>query len=130
MAFGSYKKGSRTENELVKLFLGEGFSVIRAAGSGGGTPCPDILAFKKTEQLGFECKAVEKTCLQLRKEQVEQLKKWEDNTNITTYVAWRVKGKIWHFVRLDYLKENPKSYSITIENARKYGIGLEHLLKK
>jgi Holliday junction resolvase len=67
--------------------------------------------------------------LQLRKEQVENLKIWQENTNITAYVAWRIRGGEWLFVRTDYLKENPKSYSISIENAKNYGQKLDGMIK-
>ncbi|MFA5108481.1 MAG: Holliday junction resolvase Hjc [Candidatus Micrarchaeia archaeon] len=130
-AFGSYKKGSRAENELIKKLIEVGFSAIRAAGSGGGaSPCPDILAFRNVDQYGFECKAIDSPNLQLRKEQVNELKIWQANTNITTYIAWRIRGGEWLFVRTDYLKENPKSFSISFENAKKYSQSLESILKK
>ncbi|PIT84924.1 hypothetical protein COU37_00170 [Candidatus Micrarchaeota archaeon CG10_big_fil_rev_8_21_14_0_10_45_29] len=130
MAFGTYKKGSRAENELAGKMLAQGFSVIRAAGSGGGTPCPDVLAFKGIEQYGFECKHVSAENLQLRREQVIYLKKWQENTNITTYVSWRIRGGEWLFVRLEHLKENPKSFSISLKDARKFSLPFEQILGK
>lgn len=130
MVFGSKRKGSRAENELMKALMQSGFSAIRAAGSGVGSPCPDILAFRSIDQFGFECKAVDKPVLQLRKEQVENLKIWQENTNITAYVAWRIRGGEWLFVRTDYLKENCKSYSISLEHAKAYGKGIGELIKK
>lgn len=121
MAFGSYNKGSRAEHELLKTLGEAGFSVIRAAGSGVGGPCPDLLAFRRTDQFGFECKAINDTSLQLRKEQLEHLREWQDNTGITTYVAWRLPGGEWRFIRTDYLHENEKSYAVSAQDARRYG---------
>ncbi|VVB57159.1 Holliday junction resolvase Hjc [uncultured archaeon] len=128
MTFGSYRKGSRAEHELMDKLMAAGFLVIRAAGSGSGSPCPDILAFRRTEQFGFECKAVDSTSLQLRKEQVEHLREWEEKSSITTYVAWRQTGGEWYFVRLQFLHENEKSYAISAPEAKKVNPGLEGIL--
>jgi len=128
MAFGTYNKGSRAEHELMKKLEEHGFLVIRAAGSGKGSPCPDILAFKRTEQFGFECKAVNNTSLQLRKEQVKQLKIWQELSGITTYIAWRLPGGEWRFVRPEHLHENPKSYAISLEEAKKIGVKFEEMI--
>ena len=124
MTFGSYKKGSRAEHELMGKLMAAGFLVIRAAGSGSGSPCPDILAFRRTEQIGFECKAVNSTSLQMRKEQVEHLKIWEEKSSITTYVAWRQTGGEWFFIRLQFLHENAKSYAISAKEAERANAGL------
>ncbi|VVC00924.1 Holliday junction resolvase Hjc [uncultured archaeon] len=128
MAFHAYRKGSRAEHELMDKLMAAGFLVIRAAGSGSGSPCPDILAFRRTEQIGFECKAVNSTSLQMRKEQVEHLKIWEEKSSITTYVAWRQTGGEWYFIRLDFLHENPKSYAISAKEAQRVNAGLEKIL--
>ncbi|MFH1095343.1 MAG: Holliday junction resolvase Hjc [Candidatus Micrarchaeota archaeon] len=127
MVFGTYNKGSRAEHELMKKMQEKGFLVIRAAGSGVGSPCPDILAFRRTAQMGFECKAINDTSLQLRKEQVEQLKAWQDVSGITTYVAWRLQGGEWRFIRPEHLRELGKSYSITLKEARKFGVLFDEL---
>jgi Holliday junction resolvase len=128
VAFQAYRKGSRAEHELMQKLSLAGFLVIRAAGSGSGSPCPDILAFRRTEQLGFECKAIDGSSLQLDRKQVENLRQWEEKSSITTYIAWRRKGGEWHFIRLYFLNENEKSYSISSEQAKKVGLGLEQIL--
>ncbi len=130
MTFGSYNKGSRAEHELLEKLGAAGFSVIRAAGSGVGGPCPDLLAFRRTDQFGFECKAVNDTSLQLRKEQVEHLRAWQDNTGITTYVAWRLQGGEWRFIRTDYLHENAKSFAVSMGEAKRLGKTIEELLAR
>lgn len=130
MVFGSYRKGSKAENELIDILNNYGFLTIRAAGSGKKKfKCPDVLAFRTIEQYGFECKAIENDNLQLKKEQVEGLMKWQEITNITTYIAWRRKGGVWYFIMPIYLKENEKAYSIGIENAKKYSKPLEEIIK-
>lgn len=117
MAFGRYGKGSRAERELIGLFSQKGFSVIRAAGSGVGNPCPDFLAFRHGMQYGFECKAWDRGSLRIGKEQVDGLRRWEENTGITTMIAWRVPRKGWRFVSLDELEEKEKSYTVTLKRA-------------
>lgn len=130
LTFGSKKKGNRAENELMHILMDAGYSAIRAAGSGTGSPCPDILAFRGVDQYGFECKSVENPNLQLRKEQIKDLIAWQENTNITAYIAWRLRGGEWLFVRTAYLKENEKAYSLRLEDAKKFGIRLEEIIKK
>jgi len=129
MVFGSKRKGSRAENELMKILMCAGYCAIRAAGSGTGSPCPDILAFKNVYQFGFECKAVQNQNLQLRKEQIDNLIAWQDKTNITTYIAWRQTGGEWIFIRTDYLKKNENSYSLNLNDAKKFGISSHELIK-
>jgi len=121
MVFGSYRKGSRAEHELMDALVARGFSVIRSAGSGKGSVCPDILAFRKTEWLAFECKAVDATSLQLDREQFEGLRTWQENSGMTTYVAWRQTGGEWLFIRHDFFHENAKSYAISLDEAKRVG---------
>ncbi len=127
MAFGRYSKGSRTERELIKLFQEKGFSVIRSAGSGVGTPSPDILVFRHGRQYGFECKAWDRGSLNLDKKQVEDLKIWGDNTGITTMIAWRISRVGWRFAYLSELQEREKSYSITKDRILLLDINMEQL---
>jgi len=129
MAFGTYAKGSRYERELIEEFKRRGYSVIRAAGSGVGTPSPDILLFRKGRSYGFECKAWDRTSLGLEKEKIRELRAWEENTGITTMIAWRVSREGWYFIYLNELEERKKTYTITLEKARRIGRDLEHLLK-
>lgn len=117
MAFGSYRKGSRAEHELMDTLVEKGFAVIRSAGSGKGSVCPDILSFRKSEWLAFECKAVDSTSLQLDTEQFEGLKMWEEKSGMTTYVAWRQMGGEWLFIRTEFFHKNEKSYAISLSDA-------------
>jgi len=129
MTFGFYGKGSRTERELIGLFAAQGFSVVRAAGSGVAGECPDILAFRSGKQFAFESKAWDRGALQLDKEQFLALKKWMDNTGITTMVAWRVSRDGWYFIHLAEFNENPKSFSVTLERTKLLNRRIDELLK-
>lgn len=110
-------KGARAERELIHFFLEKGFSVIRAAGSGVGSPSPDLLAFKRGEQFAFECKSWNSSSLSLAKEQFNALKQWEENTGITTFVAWKVPREGWRFIKLSEVNETGKAFSITLKQA-------------
>lgn len=128
MVFGTYAKGSRYERELMEEFKKRGYSVIRSAGSGVGTPSPDILLFRKGKQYGFECKAWDKTSLRLEKAKIKEMREWEANTGITTMIAWRVSREGWYFMHLGELEEQEKSYTVTLRRAREIGRMLAQIL--
>jgi Holliday junction resolvase - archaeal type len=130
MVFGSYKKGTKAENELIDILNQEGFLTIRAAGSGKKKfKCPDVLAFRRIDQYGFECKAIDSDYLHVKKDQIQGLIKWQEQTNITTFIAWRKSGGIWYFIMPQYFKENKSSYSIDFETVKKYSKPLEEILR-
>lgn len=124
----TYRKGSRAERELISYFSENGFSVIRAAGSGVNSLSPDILAFRRGAQLGIEAKAWEKENLCIDREQFTNLMKWEGNTGITCYVAWRRSRQPWLFIPLSMFRENAKSFGISWKSAGLIGKKLEEFL--
>jgi len=128
MVFGTYQKGSRSERELIDIFQNKGYSVIRAAGSGVGTPSPDILLFKRGKQYGLECKAWDKGSLSLEKFKIAELRTWEENTGMTTMIAWRLSREGWYFIYLDELGEQKKSFTVTATRAREINRRIEALL--
>ena len=123
-----YRKGARSERELKELFSRKGYSVIRAAGSGVGADCPDILVFKGPRQYAFECKSWNAGSIAIDKKSYRDLERWEENSGITTLLAWRVERGGWLFIYLSELEENPKSYSITMKRAGRIGRNLSELL--
>ncbi|MFH1222385.1 MAG: Holliday junction resolvase Hjc [Candidatus Micrarchaeota archaeon] len=126
--FHTYAKGSRAERELIDYFSSHGFSVIRAAGSGVSSLCPDLLAFRHGLQYAIESKAIEKNNLGIDREQFLGHKKWEENTGITTYVAWRRNREPWIFIPMSVFEENEKSFSISWKKANMIGRKLEELI--
>lgn len=128
MVFGTYSKGSRYERELIDIFQKKGYSVIRSAGSGVGTPSPDILLFKRSKQYGLECKAWNKTSLSLQKPKIAEMRTWQDNTGMTTMIAWRVSRDGWYFIYLDELAEMGKSFTVTLKKAKEINRRIEVLL--
>ena len=124
----TYRKGSRAERELIHFFYEKGFSVIRAAGSGVSSLSPDLLVFRKGKQYAFESKAWENNYLHIKKDQFECLKQWEENTGITSFIAWRRNREPWYFIPLSVFAEQNKSYSINWEKAKLIGSKLEELV--
>lgn len=121
----TYQKGSRAERELICYFSQHGYCVIRAAGSGVNSLSPDLLVFRRGMQFAIESKAHERTSLQIPKDQFHGLIKWEENTGITPYIAWRRDRKEWFFLPLSVFEENEKSYSLSWGRAEMIGKRLE-----
>jgi len=113
-----YVKGARAERNLIKQFSDRGFLVMRAAGSGVNSLSPDILAFRHGLQYAIEAKARDSERLSLDRDQFDNLKGWEKEAGITTYVAWKRKRERWLFVPLSVFREAKGSYSISWEQAK------------
>ncbi len=123
-----YQKGSRAERELIEHFSQHGYSVIRAAGSGVNSLSPDLLIFRRGAQYAIESKAHEKTSLQIPKDQFGGLRKWQENTGITSLIAWRRNRMGWRFVPCHLFEENEKSYSLSWKKADMIGTKLEEFI--
>ncbi|MEM0201325.1 MAG: Holliday junction resolvase Hjc [Candidatus Micrarchaeaceae archaeon] len=108
-----YMKGARSERELLNTFYNKGYSVLRSAGSGVNSLGPDIIAIKDKICIAIECKAWEKNRLSIDLDGYKKLYEWEQNTKFPTYIAWRMNGKGWFFIKLEELKKGEKDYSIT-----------------
>jgi len=124
-----YSKGARGERELIHKFSDAGFSVIRAAGSGVNSLSPDLLVFKRGRQYAFESKAWGGNRVSIPREQFEGLQKWEENTGITTMIAWKIDRMGWFFFYLKEMKENPAGFSMTKKRALEVNRGLGYLLE-
>ncbi len=123
-----YMKGARSERELLNVFYGKGYSVIRSAGSGVNALGPDIIALKDREAFCIECKAWDKGSLSLDYDQFEKLLEWEKNTSFPTFVAWRMSGEGWYFIKLEEFKKCEKSYTVTMRKTKEIGRRLEAIL--
>jgi Holliday junction resolvase len=85
---------------------------MRSAGSGVNSISPDLVAIKNGKGLAFECKAWEKSSLSIEPEKFESLCEWERNTGMQTFIAWRMNGESWFFIRLDEMKKTEKNYTV------------------
>ncbi|VVC02165.1 Holliday junction resolvase Hjc [uncultured archaeon] len=128
MAFGTYKKGARAERELIAFFSGQGFEVIRAAGSGVNSMSPDLLAFRKGRQYAIECKAWDAGSLSFGKEKVAMMGRWEEVTGITYLIGWRVSRDGWYLFPIHLLEEQGKTFTITLSKAKVAGRKPEELV--
>lgn len=125
-----YSKGARSERELLNYLYGKSYSVVRSAGSGVNSISPDIVAIKKERGLAFECKAWDRSSLAIEPEKYEALLGWEKNTGMDTFIAWRMNGQGWFFIKLGEMNKNGKSYSVTRKQALGIGRNLETLLSE
>ncbi len=114
-----YGKGSRAEHELIGMLEEKGYSVVRAAGSGKYTP--DLLAFRAGRAYAFECKAWNSPRLSIDKLQFGSLQKWQENTGLTTYVAWKVPKEGWYFIFPEHFEEQGASYTLQLSKAKLLG---------
>lgn len=123
-----YSKGARGERELLNFLYSNGYSVMRAAGSGVNSLGPDIIAFKEGTGLAFECKAWEKTSLSIEAEKVDKLRQWQSNTKMHTFIAWRMNGSGWFFISLEELNRTSNYYTVTKKNALSIGRKVKDIL--
>ena len=124
-----YVKGARSERELLNRLYGLGYSVIRSAGSGVNSLGPDVLAIKDKVCISFECKAWERGSLSLDEEQYAKLADWERNTAFPTYVAWRMNGKGWHFIKLSEFTKGKRNYNVTMKKAFEINRSMDDVLR-
>ena len=122
-----YVKGARGERELLGKFHELGYSVIRSAGSGVNSISPDILVMKNGRGFVLECKAWDSSSIAIEHEKYEELKRWEANTTLPTFMAWRMSNIGWFFIRLQEMHRNEKSWSVTKKEAIRIGRVFENL---
>ncbi|MCL5404642.1 MAG: Holliday junction resolvase Hjc [Candidatus Marsarchaeota archaeon] len=123
-----YVKGARSERELINAFYEKNFSVMRSAGSGVNSLSPDIIVFRGGKGYAFECKAWNRSSLSIEREKYEVLKRWEANTKMNTFIAWRMNSKGWFFIKLDEMKKTEKNYTVTKSTAMGIGRNLGSII--
>jgi Holliday junction resolvase - archaeal type len=102
---------------------------MRAAGSGVNSLSPDIIVFKGARGMAFECKAWDKSTVSIEVEKFEELKRWKLNSGMETFIAWRMNGRGWFFIRLDEMKKAKKNYTVTRRTATAINRTLSSLIK-
>lgn len=98
-----YRKGANAERDLAKKLKALGFSVIRAARSGGSISTPDLVAIKNKNILAFECKAWKIKPI-LKKVELKELKKWCKKSGAIGILGWKKRGS-WLFLKVDQIKD-------------------------
>lgn len=124
-----YSKGARTERELLNELHDKGYSVMRSAGSGVNTLSPDLIAIKGSSLLAFECKAWDRSSVAIESDRYANLLHWERNTGMSTFIAWRMSGEGWFFIKTGEMSENRKSWSITKKNALQINRRIESIIQ-
>jgi Holliday junction resolvase len=125
-----YDKGARSERELLNILYEEGYSVTRSAGSGVNALSPDLIALKKGSVISIECKAWEKGSLSIAPDQFEKLLEWERNSDFPTYVAWRMNGAGWFFIRTGEFEKARSNWNITKKKVLALNRKLENVILK
>ena len=100
----TYAKGASFERDLLHYLNSRGFSVIRAASSGGYLTPVDVVAIKNSMILGIECKN-HATKPKLEKEKALAFKEWCEKAGAFGFLAWKNKTK-WLFLTLKNVEEN------------------------
>ena len=129
VAIANYSKGARVERELLGILHGNGYAVVRAAGSGVNAISPDIVAMRAGAGIAIECKAWSSTSIAIPHEKFGLLEMWERNAGMPLFVGWRINGKSWLFIRLSEFRKTEKNYTMTLNIARRINRGLEEIMQ-
>ena len=123
-------KGSKGERELVKFFNENGFSCLRAAGSGSSQyPSPDILAGNAIRRLAVECKVTKDKKKYFSDQEIEQLRIFSKNFGAEAWVAVKFPDQDWYFLMLEDLENTGKCWLASLEKAKIRGLTKEELLE-
>jgi len=91
---------------------------------------PDLVAMKKGRCIVIECKAWDRGSLSLEPDQFEKILEWESNTEFPTYVAWRMNGMGWFFIKPGEFEKGRSNYNITKKKVLGLNRKLEDVLEK
>ena len=94
-----------------------GYSVVRSAGSGVNSISPDIIVIKDGVGFSFECKAWDKSSLNIEPDKHKVLVDWQRNTRMHTFIAWRMNNMGWFFIKPEEMNQNEKSFTVTKKQA-------------
>ena len=94
----SGQKGSRTERELLHMFIDAGWGGIRIAGSGKTENAPDIIAGHPGKLLVIECKSSKKPAIYVNHEEVLNVIEYANKFGGEPWYAFRFNRLPWKFV--------------------------------
>ncbi|WP_297070398.1 Holliday junction resolvase Hjc [Thermococcus sp.] len=110
-----YRRGASVERELIKMLEGEGFAVIRSAGS----KKVDIVAGKRGEYLCIEVKSTHDNRVYFSREDYEKLTSFADLFGGRAVIAVKFIGRGWRFFYPEDLPDGGKNYKLGVKD-RKY----------
>lgn len=122
-------KGSKGERELIHFFNQNGWSAIRAAGSGSQKyPAPDVLAGNAMRRVAIECKVTAETKKYLADEDIEQLRTFANKFGAEGWFGVKFLSEPWYFLMLEDIENTGKCWAISLELAKRKGLKIEELL--
>ena len=122
----SYAKGYAAERELVHILASKGYMTIRAPRSGRiNLASPDVIAVKNGKVIVIECKS-RAAAFKIEKEQLGELREWQEKGGAIPYVGWKVSRKGWIFFHLKDVEE--KNGNMGKKFAEEKGMPLESIL--
>jgi len=124
-------KGSKGERDLVEFFNENEWSCIRIAGSGSSQyPAPDILAGNAIRRVAIECKVTKDHKKYFQNDEIQQLKTFSQKFGAESWVAVKFGSNEWYFLMLEDLIDAGKSWSVSLEVAKRRGLTREELIGK
>ena len=103
------RKGSNSERELVKIFLGIGWQALRIAGSGRMNLAPDIIAGTKGRLLVIECKSSGKPAIYINHEETMNVVGYASKFGAEAWYGFRFNHCKWRFVKAEQVLGKKKA---------------------
>ncbi len=124
-------KGTKGERELIKVFNENGWSAIRAAGSGSSPyPSPDILAGNAMRRVAIECKVTKESKKYFPPEELEQLRGFSQKFGAESWIGVKFAREPWYFLLLEDLEQTGSNWAVSLELAKRKGLVVDELLGK
>ena len=122
-------KGTVAERELIAMFWKNGWSAMRAAGSGSTQfPSPDVIAGNAQRYLAIECKSVGCANKYFPPEELAQLEEFARGFGAEPWIGIRFSGKKWFFVNPEDMKDTGRNFAISEKLAKMKGLSFVELI--
>lgn len=121
-------KGSKGERELIRFFNENGWSAIRAAGSGSSRfPSPDILAGNAQRRVAVECKVTKEQKKYFSDDEINQLKVFSEKFGAESWIGVKFPNDPWYFLMPEDLEKTGIMWMVSLEAAKRKGLTFEEL---
>lgn len=123
-------KGSKGERELIRFFNENGWSAIRAAGSGSSRfPSPDILAGNAQRRVAIECKVTKEQKKYFSDDEINQLKVFSEKFGAESWIGVKFPNDPWYFLMPEDLEKTGIMWVVSLEAAKRKGLTSEELIQ-
>jgi len=110
-------KGERFERELIHMLWKRGFAAVRTPASGSiSYPAPDVIAGNGKRYLAIEVKMRSSLPVYLSERDVEDLIKFSEQFGAEPYIAVKIKGLGWRFLKIEQLVKTKRGFKIDESN--------------